>query len=115
MTTRTRDLVRGRTLRWSFDDGPAKGTAFEHEFREDGTVAYRGVDGSSRGDGAGKAAETAQYGSARLSDDVDVVSYRSANGYTLTVALNFSEGRMVAFASNSDQWFEQHGTFEVVA
>jgi hypothetical protein len=49
-----------------------------------------------------------------VSDDVSVVSYRSKNGYTLTVALNFADHRMVAFASNSEQWFQQEGTFEVV-
>jgi hypothetical protein len=115
MTERTRDLVRGKKLRWTFADGPAKGSSFEHEFRGDGTVAYRSVDESSSGNADKKAkSEVADYGSALVADDVQAVSYRSENGYTLTVVLNFADKRMVGFASNSEEWFEQSGTFEVL-
>jgi hypothetical protein len=113
MAVKIRDRVRGKTIRWTFTDGPAKGSRFEHDFGDDGSVTYRTVDdrsdGSSKGGG-----EKAKYGSAAVSDDVSVVSYRSDNGFTLTVVLNFDDGRMVAYASNDKQWFEQKGTFEVV-
>jgi hypothetical protein len=109
VAVKTADRVSGKTIRWVFTDGPAKGTHFEHVFAEDGSVTFRGVDEKS-----GNKGEVAQYGSERVSDDVSVVSYRSKNGYTLTVVLNFADHQMVAFASNSEQWFQQKGTFEVV-
>ena len=105
------DPVRGKTLRWTFEDGPTKGTAFEHEFREDGRVVFRAA-------GAPRDAEKetpVPYGSARLTDDVHVVSYRSSNGYTLTVVLSLKDQRMVGFASSEKDWFQQQGTFEIVS
>jgi len=114
VAAQTRSEVSGQTIRWVFEDGPTKGMAFEHEFGRDGSVRYRMAgDGEAKGAKKGTG-EVAKYGSARISDDVSVVSYRSANGFTLTVALNFAEHTAVGFASNSDQWFEQRGTFEVV-
>jgi hypothetical protein len=45
---------------------------------------------------------------------VELVSYRAESGFTLTVALNFADHRMIGIASNSEQWFPARGTFEVV-
>ena len=42
------------------------------------------------------------------------VSYLAASGYTLTVVLNFTDHRMVGFASNDKEWFVQQGSFEIV-
>jgi hypothetical protein len=38
----------------------------------------------------------------------------SASGYTLTVALNLTQGKMVGFASGHDTWVQQRGTFELL-
>src|SRR5207244_11060912 len=35
------DPVRGKTIRWTYDDGPMAGKSFEHSFRSDGTVTWR--------------------------------------------------------------------------
>src|SRR2546428_9775306 len=40
---RTEDPLRGKTVRWTFEDGPTAGTTFEHRFSPDGTVEYRAV------------------------------------------------------------------------
>lgn len=56
-----------------------------------------------------------RYGTARVTDDVHVVSYKSTAGFTLTVVLNFKDKRMAGFASNEKDWFQQQGTFEVVS
>jgi hypothetical protein len=108
--------VRGKTIRWTFADGPTAGTTFEHEFKHDGTVVFRTVDrpadrrkGAKGDDSAG-----VPYRSARVSDDVHAVSYKAPGGYTLTVILNFAEGTAVGFASNEKEWTGQTGTFEVV-
>ena len=38
------DSLRGRTVRWTFNDGPTAGTTYEHRFDEDGSIGFRGVD-----------------------------------------------------------------------
>ena len=111
MASRADDPVRGRTLRWTFEDGSTAGTTFEHDFRTDGTVVFR-VAGSPK-DAAKEA--PVPYGSARVTDDVHVVSYKSTNGYTLTVVLGLMDGRMVGFASNEKDWSQQRGTFKIIS
>ena len=105
------DLVRGKTFRWTFDDGPTKGMTYEHTFGPDGVVRFHMVDGK---DGGKPSESEAQYGAATVSEDVCAVSYKGDQGFTLTTVLNFDDKRVVAFASNNEQWFEQQGTFEVV-
>ena len=110
-STRAGDPIRGKTLRWTFEDGPTANTTFEHDFRTDGTVVFR-IAGSPKD----TAKETpVPYGSDRVTDDVHVVSYKAAGGFTLTVVLDFKDGQMVGFASNEKQWSRQRGTFEIVS
>lgn len=109
-TARSIDSLVGTTLRWTFTEGPAQGSTFEHTFHENGTVTWKGVEGPAK-----CASVTEQrYSAEKVSEDVFVVSYKAANGYTLTVALNIAAGAMVGFASNDKQWFEQKGTFEIL-
>jgi hypothetical protein len=49
-----------------------------------------------------------------VTDDVGVVSYLAESGFTITIVLNFGNGRMVGFASNAKEWMPVKGTFEVV-
>ena len=102
------DSILGKTLRWTFTNGPTKGATFEHVFHDDGSVSWREASGK-RGD------ETrAEKGAVvRVSDDVQVVSYLSDSGYTLTLALNLSTSRMVGFASNEQRWYPVEGSFEI--
>ena len=110
----TNDPLRGTTVRWTYEDGPTKGTKFEHTFHPDGTVSYRmlgeGKPGST-GDG-GAPSERAKYEIAQLSDTVTVVSYLAPSGWTLTTVLDMGDGRIVSFASNEKQLVMQRGTFE---
>jgi hypothetical protein len=100
----------GRTIRWRFDDGPVAGQTFEHTFDSDGSVVWRSVDGEDP-----TTLHQEKFGAvAPISDDVVVVSYVSSGGYTLTVALNLVQGRMVAFASGHDTWAQQRGSFELL-
>lgn len=100
----------GRTIRWRFTDGPVAGQTFEHTFNTDGSVVWRSVDGSDP-----TKLNHEKFGAvAPVSDDVAVVSYVSASGYTLTVALNLAQGRMVGFASGHDTWTQQKGSFELL-
>lgn len=115
-----KSAIQGKTLRWTFEDGPTAGETYEHTFGTDGLVDYRRV-------GDGKAADPNQspvaraapkpttYQVAQLSFDVFVVSYLSpASGYTLTAVLDFKTAKVIAVASNQDQVVLQHGTFETV-
>lgn len=100
----------GKTIRWSFNDGPTKGMIFEHTFNADGSVQWRMAGGKDA-----KPHRDAQSAAVRVSEDVHVVSYLSAeSGYTLTVALDFNDGTVVGFASNGKEWSRQAGTFEML-
>jgi hypothetical protein len=105
--------LSGKTLQWMFEEGSMAGTTFEHHFYADGTVAYRTVDDSKEKGAAGKGDEDRpKYKAFEMSDNVVVASYLGEQGYALTVALNFDDGRVVGFASNDKEWFPCEGTFE---
>jgi len=109
--------LAGRTLRWTFAEGPTAGKTYEHTFHPDGTVVWRGVDG---GQGKAKREESDQkppktkYASFEVAPDTHLVSYLSEAGFTLTVALSFKTRQCYGIASNSESWYPLTGTFETV-
>ena len=108
-TPATVDSLIGRTVRWTFADGPVAGKTYEHTFNADGSVIYRSVEGTK----LGKPTHEKKCAADRIGDDVFAISYLAASGYTLTVILDFRDRRMVGFASNEKEWFRQQGTFEL--
>jgi hypothetical protein len=110
MTPQYPDQIRGRTIRWTWTEGPVTGTTHEHDFNEDGTVVWREMNGPSEG----HTEQEKQYAAEKVAEEVYMVSYLGASGYTLTVALNFGDSTMVGFASNEKGWYPGKGTFEVV-
>ena len=68
------DLVRGQTLRWTFTDGPTKGTTYEHRFGEDGVVHFHAVKPHADAKSDTQPDSKARYGSATISEDVCAVS-----------------------------------------
>jgi len=104
-----KDPIGGKTIRWTFSDGPMAKKTFEHDFDKGGTVTFRMLD--DRGQG-GKPSEGKKYESVHVGRDVHAISYLGPAGYTLTVILDFSTGKLVAFASNEKELTVQHGTFE---
>ncbi len=101
------DPIRGKTLSWTFEDGPMKGKTFEHTFGADGTVSWRCSDGSMKG--------ASKYESVPVNDVVHAVSYLSSDsGFTLTTILDFGTGRMVSFASSAQQLIPQRGHFAAI-
>ncbi len=117
------DPLRGKTIRWTYDDGPMAGKSFEHTFGNDGNVTWRETGGDDRGtkppangkQKTGKPATEpkAKYLVAAINDDVCAVSYLSKSGYTLTSVLDFVSGTVVSFASNEKELVPQRGMFEV--
>ena len=85
---RKANLVRGKTIRFTWTEGPTKGETHEHIFHEDGAVEYARLDA---GKPKGSYTKEKQYAALRISDDVHLVSYLAASGFTLTVALNFRD------------------------
>ncbi|HYU79119.1 MAG TPA: MoaF N-terminal domain-containing protein [Vicinamibacterales bacterium] len=100
----------GKTVRWTFSDGPAAGMLFEHDLNEDGSIVWRALDGPWKG----ASSQEQRYAAMKISDDVYAVSYLSKSGNTLTVVLNLSTGRAFGFASGNNDWHPMTGTFEVV-
>lgn len=117
------DPIRGKTIQWTYDDGPMAGKTFAHTFGADGTVSWRetGEDHKTAKPSANvnqktKKQETsakAKYEVVQINDDVCAVSYLSASGFTLTSVLDFDSGTVVSFASNEKELVTQRGTFEV--
>jgi hypothetical protein len=102
--------ITGHSLRWKFNDGPMAGKAFDHTFSRNGNVSFREV-GS---DPNAKAGNAQLYHVASVGQDVHTVSYLGANGYTLTVVLDYKTLKLVAFASNEQTLIMQQGTFELL-
>jgi hypothetical protein len=105
----SKDPIRGKTVQWSFDDGPMKDKTFEHTFDASGAVTFRMVGG-----GADKGTTVGSSEIEALGDDVCVVSYLGPSGYTLTTVLDMRSGKLVAFASNENELIVQHGRFNLV-
>lgn len=104
------DRIRGKTMRWTWTKGPTAGTTHEHVFNDDGSMVWRVLDGPK----SGKSGHEKEYAEGMVTDDVGVVSYLAESGYTITMVLNFGNGRMTGFASNAKEWMPVQGTFEVV-
>jgi hypothetical protein len=122
MTDTTTDRVRGASLRWTFSEGPQAGKTYEHTFHDDGTVEYRAIEEQSanppsanREGESAPAGERPRYAAYQMSADVVLVSYLAPSGFTLTIALNFTDHQLASIASNSEQWFPARGTFEEVS
>jgi hypothetical protein len=108
-----KDPISGKTLSFTFDDGPMARRTFEHRFAKNGTVTFHALGGSSEAgkDIPGRGPVT-KYEVAPVRDDVWAVSYLSSAGYTLTVVLDLATKTLVAFSSNEKMLTLQHGSFE---
>ena len=113
--------VRGKTIRFTWMDGPTSGKTHEHVFHDDGTVEWRDANApkapaAERDASAGRPAKKArvEYAAVRIADDVWLVSYQSTEGYTLTVALDFADNSIVGFASGAKEWHHVQGALEVM-
>src|ERR1700730_5737843 len=101
------DPIRGKTIQWTFSDGPMANRTFEHSFKDDGSVSFRTLDGK----GERTPTDVKKYEIATVGPDVYAASYLGPSGYTLTVVLDYRSGHLVAFASNEKGLVLQHGTF----
>jgi hypothetical protein len=114
--------VRGKTMRWSFTGGPTAGKTYEHAFANDGTVTFREVGGEKKADSTADKKPDAKapakgppkYSAVEIADGMELVSYMSNEGFTLTVVLNSNDHGLNGIASGNGQWHPVSGTFEVV-
>jgi hypothetical protein len=100
------DPIRGKTFRWTFNDGQMKGRTFDHTFGPDGTVKFGCTDGTMNGEG--------KYEYSQVNPDVYAVSYHVDKGYTLTTVMDTKSHQIVSFSSNDKELQVQHGTYEPV-
>ena len=108
--------VSGQTIRFTWNEGPTQGKTHEHVFHPDGTVEWHAVPAEEGAGGAkpGKAPDRPRYAALTVGDDVCLVSYlSSSSGYTLTVALCFTDQTLSGIASNEKTWVPVRGFFEV--
>jgi hypothetical protein len=102
--------LSGRSIRWTFVDGPTAGVTFEHTLNADGSIVWRALDGAFKGASRREKA----YGAVKVNDETWVVSYLAESGHTLTVVLDLASRRATGFASNDKTWDQLSGTFELV-
>ncbi|MEP7156676.1 MAG: hypothetical protein ABI905_12935 [Betaproteobacteria bacterium] len=119
------DQVRGKSIRLTWTDGPSRNTSQDHSFHSDGTVDWHsaGSDHAAKVTGAGghlaghvsaNVPHRPHYAAMKISRDVCLVSYLADSGYTLTVALNFTDKSMAGVASNGENWTPVRGKFDVL-
>ncbi len=111
--------LAGRTIRWTFQDGPMAGRTYEHTFFENGTVTWRGVEDDESEpnpakDSPAQEPEGVPYASFEVAPNVHLVSYLSDSGYTLTVTLNLETLQCSGVASNAEEWYPSTGAVEVI-
>lgn len=106
--------LAGRTLRWTFNDGPTANKTYEHTFNEDGTVVYREVGAAEqKPDASSKPKAPIRYASYEVAPGMHFVSYLSLdNGYTLTVLANTNKKLVYAIASGAKDWYPLEGKLE---
>ena len=102
--------LSGKTIRWTFVDGPTAGTTFEHVLNPDGSILWRALDGPYKG----ASRQEKLYGAVRINDQTWAVSYLAESGHTLTVVLDFGTHKATGFASDDKTWHQLSGTFDVV-
>jgi len=100
--------LQGKTMRWTFTDGPMANKTFEHSFDKEGGVTFREVGGGKES----KPTSAKKCEVATVGEDVYAVSYLASSGYTLTTVLDYRTGKLVAFASNEKELTPQTGRFE---
>jgi hypothetical protein len=105
------DPLAGKTLCWTFDDGPTAGTRYQHAFGTDGRVRWSQVGGKA---GERREESEADYQATEVAEGVVAVSYLAPSGFTLTSILDTEEGTVVAYASNEEELIVQRGKFEEV-
>jgi hypothetical protein len=108
------DPIRGKTLRFTFDDGAMAGKTFEHTFDANGTVVFRMLGGEKKAGEKPDHPPSTKYEVTTIRDDVCAVSYLSSAGYTLTTILDFAAKKLVAFSSNEKTLGLQRGSFEEI-
>ena len=106
--------VNGKTMQWTWTDGPTRGETHEHVFHKDGTVEWHAVEETKKNGATKEKPERPKYAAMKVADGIYAVSYLAASGYTLTTVLNFHDHKLFGFASDNKTWSPVQGKFEVV-
>jgi hypothetical protein len=102
------NIIQGKTIQWTFSDGPMAHKTFEHTFNADGSVTWCTVENGKKG----KLSTAERSEVTNVGEGVYAVSYLGSSGYTLSVVLDFRTQRLIAFASNEASLTLQKGTFK---
>ena len=114
-TTKPELSLAGRTLRWTFGDGPTANKSYEHTFNDDGTVVFREVGSAStkQSEPGGNSKTPIHYASYEVAPGLHFMSYLSPDsGYTLTVLVDMKKRVVHAVASGGKDWYPLVGTLD---
>lgn len=114
-TTRPELSLAGRTLRWTFHDGPTANKTYEHTFSDDGSVVFREVAASAakKVEPGGNSKTPIHYASYEVAPGLHFMSYLSPDsGYTLTVLVDMNKRTVHAVASGGKEWYPLVGTLD---
>jgi hypothetical protein len=114
-TTKPELSLAGRTLRWTFADGPTANKTYEHTFSNDGTVVFHEVGGAAaqKPESSGNKTTPIRYASNEIAPGLHFMSYLSPDsGYTLTVLVDMNKRAVHAVASGAKDWYPLEGTLD---
>lgn len=91
------------TLEWTEGDN----SIYEVVLLDDTKVHWKALEGYEKGDEATEK----EYSLKKVSENIYLLSWLEAVGYTITVTLNFNENTVVGIISNEKEWYPKIGIF----
>lgn len=102
--------IEGHTFEWRWSEGAFKGAAFNVTFKQDGELAWKGIEGLV----VGKGDIEKEYVVKSISENVKLISWSEKSGYTVTIVLNFENGLCTGVVSKGQEWYPLSGRFSRV-
>ena len=109
-TAQLSDAVRGKKIRFTWHDGPTKGSSHDHDFHVDGSVEYP----ASNAKKDEKWTREKEYSAVQVSEEVYIVSYLERIRLYADGRPELREPSHGGIASGVKDWYPVEGTFEIL-
>jgi phenolic acid decarboxylase len=100
-------VIKGHSFEWRWEKGAFKGAGFGVDFKNDGTLVWRGIAGPV----LGKTDSEKQYEAKNIAENIYLVSWAEKSGYVVTIVLNFADQSCHGIVSNKNEWYPLEGKF----